>query len=838
LAGFIHWNSNSITLTSITGCGGTFTLVKNPTTGGSQRAAGFYAANIAGGSCVVTATFSGAVTSKWIVVHEVSGIIASSPLDGSGLRYQSSPGRSANAVSSRSITTSTAGDYIFAATSDFGNNATYTPGSGFTGRFFGNQGLRSEDRILAAAGAVSGTFTSSANHTQNLTLVMAFKPVPPTPFDFSISNNGTVSVVQGSSVTNGITTTLLQGVATAVTFNTSGLPANATATFSPTSCSPGCTTTLTINTLLSTPSGTSTITVTGASASATHTTTFSLTVTPDTTPPLISAVSATDVTSLGATIIWTTNEAANSQVDYGTSISYGQTSTLNTALTLSHSVPLSGLTPSTLYYFQVMSTDAAGNVATPVAGTFMTTDVPVISLVNHSESASCGNSTTCSVTLKGPVTQFNFLVITAWAINPVHAVSISSGGTFVDGNVRNGTASARGFLSGGYVLSTTATAGPIVVTFSGATGGAQVNIREYSVSSGSLAFDAAVDALYSPAVNPFATPTLTLTGTNDLIVSWAGASTNITSVASPYGNADIANDETGSGTADLLNTTSGVPATWTAATSATTTVAASMAFGVQPQPCNSTVVMDGSGGVAGSPLTIASLTASMQGTVGNGSTSDNWSWRLVNTSSALTWSTAAHHPLTTPIRFCSGGNNYVDLSNLGVQYNTSSGSGQYAHFLFPGTWEKTLPFASNTATVGIWFYTSLPQNATVNADVLTLFGSGSGYVNLILYGAGSNLVVECEVPNTTCTTTKPVIQSNTWYWLTLQYNYGGTHYGAVYDSSMNLVGSFNATDPSNTPPGRLTFGYVDTTAVSPNAVMQFDKLKFCYIGNCTFPVLP
>jgi hypothetical protein len=485
-----------------------------------------------------------------------------------------------------------------------------------------------------------------------------------------------------------------------------------------------------------------------------------------------------------------------------------------------------------------MSTDATGNVAVPGIGTFMTTDVPVISLVNHSESASCGNAVTCSVALKGPVTQSNFLVITAWAINPVHVVSISSGGTFVDGNVRNGTAHTRGFLSGGYILSATVTAGPIVVTFSGATGGAQVNIREYSVSGQSLAFDASVDALYTPTANPFVTPTLTLTGSEDLIVSWAGASTNITSVASPYGNADIANDETGSGTADLLNTTSGVPALWTAANSATAAAAASMAFGVQPQPCNSVAVMDGSAGVAGSPLTIASLAASTQGTVGNGSTGDNWSWRLVNTSSAFTWSTAAHKPLTTPIRFCSGGNTYVDLGNLGVEYNTSNGSGQYAHFLFPGTWNETLPFASNSASVGIWFYTSLPQNATINADVLTLFGSGSGFVNLIIYGTGSNLVVECEVPNTTCLTTKPVIQSNTWYWLTLQYNYGGTHYGAVYDESMNLVGSFNATDPSNTPPGRLTFGYLDVWSVTPNAVIRFDKLKFCYIGNCTFPVLP
>jgi hypothetical protein len=30
----------------------------------------------------------------------------------------------------------------------------------------------------------------------------------------------------------------------------------------------------------------------------------------------------------------------------------------------------------------------------------------------------------------------------------------------------------------------------------------------------------------------------------------------------------------------------------------------------------------------------------------------------------------------------------------------------------------------------------------------------------------------------------------------------------------------------------------NTSTLPPNAVMQFDKLKVCYIGNCYFPVMP
>ena len=68
------------------------------------------------------------------------------------------------------------------------------------------------------------------------------------PFSFSLANSGDKSVVAGSSVTNSISTTLVSGTAQAVSFSASGLPTGATASFSSTSCSPACSSTLTINT--------------------------------------------------------------------------------------------------------------------------------------------------------------------------------------------------------------------------------------------------------------------------------------------------------------------------------------------------------------------------------------------------------------------------------------------------------------------------------------------------------------------------------------------------------------------------------------------------------------
>lgn len=83
----------------------------------------------------------------------------------------------------------------------------------------------------------------------------------------------------------------------------------------------------------------------------------------DTIPPDISAVVASSVSTSMATIAWTTNEPADAQVEYGTSTSYGTSSSLNNSLVTSHSVGLTGLSAGTTYHYRVRSRDAAGNLA-------------------------------------------------------------------------------------------------------------------------------------------------------------------------------------------------------------------------------------------------------------------------------------------------------------------------------------------------------------------------------------------------------------------------------------------------------------------------------------------
>jgi hypothetical protein len=94
--------------------------------------------------------------------------------------------------------------------------------------------------------------------------------------------------------------------------------------------------------------------------------------TADTTPPVISAISAPLITSSGATITWTTNEASDSQIEYGATTAYGGTTAPNGGMVTSHSQNLSGLAANTLYHYRVKSRDAAGNLATSPDKTFTT----------------------------------------------------------------------------------------------------------------------------------------------------------------------------------------------------------------------------------------------------------------------------------------------------------------------------------------------------------------------------------------------------------------------------------------------------------------------------------
>src|SRR5437660_945341 len=118
--------------------------------------------------------------------------------------------------------------------------------------------------------------------------------------------------------------------------------------------------------------GPHTLTAVARDAAGNTATAVAVGVTVDNTPPVISAVSAASITAVGALITWATNEASNSQVDYGLTSTYGSSMPLNSSLLTAHAETLTGFLANTTYHYRVKSRDAAGNLATSADFTFTT----------------------------------------------------------------------------------------------------------------------------------------------------------------------------------------------------------------------------------------------------------------------------------------------------------------------------------------------------------------------------------------------------------------------------------------------------------------------------------
>lgn len=92
----------------------------------------------------------------------------------------------------------------------------------------------------------------------------------------------------------------------------------------------------------------------------------------DITPPVITMQPTGNVNVNGATINWITNEPSTSQVDYGTTASYGFSTSTNTNMDTEHVQVVAGLESGTTYHYRVRSVDAAGNAAVSGDNTFTT----------------------------------------------------------------------------------------------------------------------------------------------------------------------------------------------------------------------------------------------------------------------------------------------------------------------------------------------------------------------------------------------------------------------------------------------------------------------------------
>ncbi len=96
---------------------------------------------------------------------------------------------------------------------------------------------------------------------------------------------------------------------------------------------------------------------------------------PDTVPPVISNVNVV-TTDVAATVTWTTNEPADSKVEYGLTTGYEKPAVSAAPLITQHSLQLTGLQTQSTYHFRLSSRDFNNNVATTGDLTFQTKAAP------------------------------------------------------------------------------------------------------------------------------------------------------------------------------------------------------------------------------------------------------------------------------------------------------------------------------------------------------------------------------------------------------------------------------------------------------------------------------
>jgi hypothetical protein len=245
---------------------------------------------------------------------------------------------------------------------------TWTSSTGASGTASGtNTWTTAGIQLSSGINTITVTARNTSGATGNATLAVTYVPdtiaptltiTTPTPSGSYVTANATVTI-GGAASDN-------KGVARVTWSNSTGGSGTAAGT---TSWSIGnISLTAGLNTIM--------INATDAAGNATGVT---IAVTYDQKPPVISAVTTSSIKNTAASIAWTTDEAADTLVEYGTSTSYGSTASSSSSLTQSHIQALSNLTANTTYHYRVKSKDSVGNTATSADFTFTTTNLPDLS---------------------------------------------------------------------------------------------------------------------------------------------------------------------------------------------------------------------------------------------------------------------------------------------------------------------------------------------------------------------------------------------------------------------------------------------------------------------------
>jgi len=201
----------------------------------------------------------------------------------------------------------------------------------------------------------------------------------------------------------------------------------------------------------------------------------------------------------------------------------------------------------------------------------------------------------------------------------------------------------------------------------------------------------------------------------------------------------------------------------------------------------------------------------------------NGIWSLTTSPiNGMTISTDAQKQLPSPVTTC--GTRYTDVTGTrGLRYDISQ-TARYAAY----NWSTT----SNRASVG--FFYKITVTDTNYYSVFNINGrSGLDYAVLNIHDGAIRLEVGSQISSAPIS-----ISPNTWYWITMQYNAGGTHHLQVYDTTnWTLLGDISNGATGNDSPGGISMGRTGSETGYPSAYWYYDNVIVDYL-TAKFPIVP
>jgi Bacterial Ig-like domain (group 2) len=208
--------------------------------------------------------------------------------------------------------------------------------------------------------------------------------------------------------------------------------------------------------------------------------------------------------------------------------------------------------------------------------------------------------------------------------------------------------------------------------------------------------------------------------------------------------------------------------------------------------------------------TAACLASSTHGTAGT--------WNVSKMASLISIQSAAADPGTAD------GNH----ATRGMAYNLANGSEGYL--------EWTPPNQVSSLSFGLWYKTGQPASWVEGPHLITIYNNTFGnMLRLSDERSSGNNARQIRVSPLDAAVTG--ISDNTWYWVTMKWVQNGAGTFSVYNTSLQLLGSVNFTDPYNYPAQIIELGNTSATPGESGESTYFDDVILDYT-TVNFPVLP